>query len=40
MLVKADKGAALQAAMAKWVGQLRPDRDLRVAVDIDPQSFF
>ena len=23
-----------------WVGQLRPDKDLRVAVDIDPQSFF
>ncbi|MBY6166842.1 primosomal protein N' [Pseudooceanicola nitratireducens] len=40
MLVKADKGVALQGAMAQWVGQLRPDKDLRVAVDIDPQSFF
>nr|WP_040609989.1 primosomal protein N' [Pseudooceanicola batsensis] len=40
LLVKADKGVALQQAMAQWVGQLRPDRDLRVAVDIDPQSFF
>jgi primosomal protein N' (replication factor Y) len=40
MLVKAEKGAALQGAMAKWVGQLGPHKDLRVAVDIDPQSFF
>ena len=40
MLVKADKGVALQGAMAKWVGQLGPHKDLRVAVDIDPQSFF
>jgi len=40
MLVKAGKGVALQAAMAQWVGQLRPDKDLRVSVDIDPQSFF
>ncbi|MGI3170513.1 primosomal protein N' [Pseudooceanicola sp. C21-150M6] len=40
MLVKAEKGAALQEAMARWIAQLRPDKDLRVAVDIDPQSFF
>ena len=40
MLVKADKGVALQGAMAQWVAQLRADKDLRVAVDIDPQSFF
>jgi primosomal protein N' (replication factor Y) len=40
MLVKADKGTALQGAMAQWVGQLRPHKDLRVAVDIDPQSFY
>ncbi|WP_136634677.1 primosomal protein N' [Pseudooceanicola onchidii] len=40
LLVKADKGVALQAAMAQWVGQLRPHKDLRVALDIDPQSFF
>lgn len=40
LLVKADKGVALQGAMAKWVGQLRPHKDLRIAVDIDPQSFF
>lgn len=40
ILVKAGKGVALQGAMAQWVGQLRPDKDLRVAVDIDPQSFF
>lgn len=40
LLVKAGKGVALQGAMAKWVGQLKPHKDLRVAVDIDPQSFF
>ena len=40
MLVKADRGVSLQKAMAQWVGGLRPDKDLRVAVDIDPQSFL
>lgn len=40
MLVKAGKGVALQSAMTDWVGQLRPIKDLRISVDIDPQSFF
>lgn len=40
MLVKAPRGVALQQAMAQWVGGLRADKDLRVAVDIDPQSFL
>ncbi|MBT9244549.1 primosomal protein N' [Gemmobacter fulvus] len=40
LLVKADKGVPLQAALAEWVGQLKPPANLRVAVDIDPQSFF
>ncbi|MEL6451726.1 MAG: primosomal protein N' [Pseudomonadota bacterium] len=40
LLVKAGKGVALQAAVAQWVGQLRPKGDLRLAVDIDPQSFY
>ncbi|SFL41937.1 replication restart DNA helicase PriA [Shimia aestuarii] len=40
LLVKADKGAPLQAALAEWVGQFRLKGDLRLAVDIDPQSFY
>ena len=40
LLVKAPKGAALQAAVAQWVGQLKPPGTLRLAVDIDPQSFY
>jgi primosomal protein N' (replication factor Y) len=40
LLVKADKGAALQRALSVWVGQLRLKGDLRLAVDIDPQSFY
>ncbi len=40
LLVKADKTAALQDALARWVGQLRLKGDLRIAVDIDPQSFY
>jgi len=38
--VKADKSVPLQDALAKWVGQLRLKGDLRIAVDIDPQSFY
>ncbi|MGC1496803.1 MAG: primosomal protein N' [Sulfitobacter sp.] len=40
LLVKADKSAALQGALARWVAQLRLKGDLRIAVDIDPQSFY
>ena len=40
LLVKADKGAPLQDALSRWVGQLRIKGDLRLAVDIDPQSFY
>ena len=40
LLVKAAKGVALQPALAEWVGQLRPPANLRVAIDIDPQSFY
>jgi primosomal protein N' (replication factor Y) len=40
LLVKADKTVALQRALGQWVGQLRLKGDLRVAVDIDPQSFY
>ena len=40
MLVKAPKGAALQDALADWVGQVRMTGEMRLAVDIDPQSFY
>jgi primosomal protein N' (replication factor Y) (superfamily II helicase) len=40
LLVKADKGAALQAALAQWVAQFRLPHDLRLSIDIDPQSFL
>ena len=40
LLVKADKGCALQPALARWVAQLKPPANLRLAIDIDPQSFL
>lgn len=40
LLVKAGKGVALQRAIAQWTRQVRPKGDLRLAVDIDPQSFY
>ncbi|NNK67516.1 MAG: primosomal protein N' [Rhodobacteraceae bacterium] len=40
LLVKADKGVPLQKALAAWVGQFRIKGDMRLAIDIDPQSFF
>jgi primosomal protein N' (replication factor Y) (superfamily II helicase) len=40
LLVKAEKGAALQAALAQWIAQLKLPTNLRLAVDIDPQSFL
>ncbi|APX12117.1 primosomal protein N' [Tateyamaria omphalii] len=40
LLVKAGKGVALQGAIAQWVSQVRLKGDLRLAVDIDPQSFY
>jgi primosomal protein N' (replication factor Y) (superfamily II helicase) len=40
LLVKADKGVALQAALAQWVAQFRIPATLRLTIDIDPQSFL
>ena len=40
LLVKADKGAPLQQALAQWVGQFRLPTNARLTIDIDPQSFY
>ena len=40
LLVKADKGAPIQAAVAAWLAQVRVPNNIRLAVDIDPQSFL
>jgi primosomal protein N' (replication factor Y) len=40
LLVKAAKGVALQGALAAWVAQIRVPGSVRLAVDIDPQSFL
>ena len=40
LLVKADKGAPLQAALARWVRQFKLSNQIRLTVDIDPQSFY
>ncbi len=40
LLVKAEKSAPLQAALSEWVAQFRLPSNLRMAIDIDPQSFY
>jgi primosomal protein N' (replication factor Y) len=40
LLVKAEKSAPLQQALTKWAGQFRLPANLRMAIDIDPQSFY
>ncbi len=40
LLVKAEKTVALQGALVAWVGQLKCPANVRLAVDIDPQSFL
>lgn len=40
LLVKAPKTAALQAAIIQWLKPHKLRGDLRLSVDIDPQSFY
>jgi len=40
LLIKADKSAPLQPAIAEWIAQVRLPANLRLSVDIDPQSFL
>jgi primosomal protein N' (replication factor Y) len=40
LLVKAGKGVALQNAISLWIAPLKLKGEMRLAVDIDPQSFL
>lgn len=40
LLVKADKAAPLQEALAAWVEQIKMPHSLRLSIDIDPQTFY
>lgn len=40
MLVQAPRQAPVQAAIAEWLAPHKPPANLRLAVDIDPQSFL
>jgi len=40
MLVKAPRGMPLQAALRKWLARHPTPRTIRLAIDIDPQSFL
>ncbi|MEM6618026.1 MAG: primosomal protein N', partial [Pseudomonadota bacterium] len=40
LLVKAAKGTAIQGPIAQWIATQPTRGQLRIAVDVDPQSFF
>ena len=40
LLVKAEKTAPIQPALRTWIGQVQLKGDIRLSVDIDPQSFY
>ncbi len=40
LLVKAERGARIQDALAEWLAQVKLPASLRLSVDIDPQRFF
>ena len=40
LLVKAEKAAPLQKALVDWTAQFKLPANLRLSIDIDPQSFY
>jgi len=40
LLVKAPRGAALQPALRAWIAGARPPASVKLAIDVDPQSFL
>jgi primosomal protein N' (replication factor Y) len=40
LLIKAPKGAGLQAAISRWLAPVKLPAQMRLAVDIDPLSFY
>ena len=40
LLVKAEKSAPLQDALTRWIAQVPIRGEMRLAVDVDPQSFY
>lgn len=40
LLVKAEKAAPLQKALIEWTAQFKLSANLRLSIDIDPQSFY
>jgi len=40
LLIKGPKETPLQPAIRAWMGQFKPPANIRVTIDIDPQSFF
>jgi len=40
MLIKAPKGAPIQDALRRWIDGLRLPANMRLTIDIDPQTFY
>ena len=40
LLVKAEKTAPLQNALSQWAAGVRLPKNVRLQIDIDPQSFW
>jgi primosomal protein N' (replication factor Y) len=40
MLVKAPKDVMLQGALAQWRASVKVPNNMRISIDIDPQSFY